>query len=649
MNTAARLSSAEVPHDPRTVISATGVLALFNQAGVLQVPDVQLAQVICRLCAINEPEVQLAAALAVRQLRQGSVCVDLSTIRDRVLAEVADGDGQSDDTTSADRLAAVQALPWPEPASWAVSIAGSESVGRAEPGHDDPRRPYWLAGTLFYLNRWWTHEREIGHALTMRQSAEPPRIDEEELERALDALFARDRLQPGEVDLQRLAASVAARSWTSVIAGGPGTGKTTTVARLLAVLTSQTERHLTVALAAPSGKAAARLEQSVRSEAAGIALPLPDIPSGQTLHSLLGARGLGNGFTRGPGNPLPHDVVVLDEASMVDTAMFSALLSALRPTARLVVVGDPHQLSSVDAGRVLADVAVSGLTTAATSKESAVVELQRNWRNPGDIHTLAQAIKAGDADEVVRLLRCSDESITWVGADGPDLTDVPGLVDELVSQGEAMHAAALAGDATSALAALDAHRILLAHREGRHGVGGWSRQVQHLLRHRIEGYGVAGEWYPGRPILVTANSRDIGVFNGDAGVIVAPQSTPGAIRGPSASGGSATARHPATLLALPTPEGARLIAPSLVDGLETMHALTVHKSQGSQFGSVTMVLPPETSPLLTRELLYTAVTRAIHRVRLVGTADAVRAAVLRNTERVSGLRLEPPQQPRPQH
>jgi exodeoxyribonuclease V alpha subunit len=623
--------------DPRVVISATGVLARFNVAGVLQVPDVQLAQVICRLCAITEPEVQLAAALAVRQLRQGSVCVDLSTIRDRVMAELADAEGHGDATSAVDRMDEVQALPWPEPAAWVAAVAESQSVGRAEPGHDDPRRPYWLAGSLFYLNRWWTHEREIGHALTLRQSAEPPRIDPDGLERALDTLFVRDRLEPGEVDLQRRAASVAARSWTSVVAGGPGTGKTTTIARLLAALASQSERQLTVALSAPSGKAAARLEQSVRSEAAGIALPMPDVPSGQTLHALLGARGLGNGFTRGPGNPLPHDVVVLDEASMVDTAMFSVLLSALRPTARLVIVGDPDQLSSVDAGRVLADVAVSGLTTSSTSQESAVVELQRNWRNPGDIHTLAQAIKAGDADAVLGLLHSSDESITWVEADGPEPTDVPGLVDELVAQGAAMHAAAWAGGATSALAALDGHRILLAHREGRHGVGGWTRQVQQLLRHRIEGYGLAGEWYPGRPILVTANSRDIGVFNGDAGVIVAAPVADG-----TAFGGSSSGRHPATMLALPTPTGARLISPSLVDGLESMHALTVHKSQGSQFDAVTVVLPPENSPLLTRELLYTAVTRAIHRVRLVGTAEAVRAAVMRNTERVSGLALEPP-------
>lgn len=610
------------------VISASGVLAEFNAAGVLLVPDLQLALVIGRLSAIGDPWVVLAGAFAVRQLRQGSVCVDLSTIREEVLAEI-------DDETERE---AAEALPWPDVDEWLTRVStcpmvddlsrrpSGQQPSEQEAGETgaDPRHPYRLDGSLLYLNRWWHHEQQISDILGMRQLSDPPKVDHDSLQETLDQLFTRERLAEGETDVQRLAASIAAQSWTSVVAGGPGTGKTTTVARLLAALASQSSRPLTIALAAPSGKAAARLEQSVRSEALKLDVPLPTIPSGQTLHSLLGARGLGNGFTRTASNPLPHDVVVLDEASMVDVSMFAALLSALRPTTRLVIVGDPHQLSSVDAGRVLADLAVGGLTTGGPQPVSAVVELQRNWRNPGAIHALAQAIRSGDADEALDLLSRPDPSLTWVELDGPELAQVPGLADDLVDQGRTLHRAAVQGDAVGALAALDTHRILTAHREGRHGVGGWSRQVRALLNHAIDGYGTGeGEWYPGRPILVTANSREIQVFNGDAGVIVVP---PGS--GPQ--------------LALPGPHGPRLLSPSLVDGLESMYALTVHKSQGSQFSAVTVVLPPATSALLTRELLYTAVTRAIGSVRIIGSAAAVRTAVVHHTRRVSGLRLTPP-------
>lgn len=603
-----------------TVISATGVLAEFNAAGVLQVADVQLAQVSCRLSGISEPAAQLAAGLAVRQLRRGSVCIDLGMIREQVLAELtADdstggtGDGADAEAATREQVAIVAALPWPDPETWASILPTSTA--------DD--HPYRLEGSLFYLTRWWRHEREIAAILLSRQLASPPTVDAARLESTLADLFDSSRLPVGEEDLQRKAADVAARSWTSVVAGGPGTGKTTTVARLLAALQDQSERPLTVALAAPSGKAAARLEQSVRAEAASITRDLPAVPSGQTLHGLLGARGVGNGFTRHAGNPLPHDVVVLDEASMVDVSMFATLLAALRPTTRLVIVGDPHQLSSVDAGRVLADIAAGDLSTGGDHPTSAIVELQRNWRNAGHIHDLAQAVKAGDADTALDLLAtCADDSIAWIDLDGPDLGDVPGLAEELITQGRTSHAAAVSGDAAGALAALDKHRILVAHREGRHGVSGWTRQAHALLSHAVEGYGSPGEWYPGRPILVTANSRDIGVFNGDSGVIVSP---------PDGKGGPQ--------LALPTPHGPRLLSPSLVDGLESMYALTVHKAQGSQFEHVTVVLPPETSPLLTREMFYTAITRATARVRVVGTAAAVRAAVNRHTQRVSGLRL----------
>ena len=337
-----------------------------------------------------------------------------------------------------------------------------------------------------------------------------------------------------------------------------------------------------------------------------------------TLHSLLGARPHA-GFTRNADNPLPYDVLIVDEMSMVSLSLMRALLSALRPSTRLVMVGDPHQLSSVEAGAVLADIVTADLPVSSHDPSSAITVLNHSHRFSGPIQELAEAIRDADVDRALALLESDGPELEWLPID-PDpgsLTSAAGLPGDLLAQGKAIHAAALAGRTAEALAALDAHRLLCAHRHGRYGVTGWSRAVEQYLRWQISGYGREGEWYFGRPVLITRNAPELQIANGDTGVVV--------LAGDTAE------------VALTAGDAPRLRSPWLLDSATTMHALTVHKSQGSEYGAVSLVLPPVGSPLLTRELLYTAVTRAQHRVRIIATKDAITQAITTRARRATGL------------
>ena len=366
-----------------------------------------------------------------------------------------------------------------------------------------------------------------------------------------------------------------------------------------------------VGLAAPTGKAAARMTESLRREgwASGATAP-----AASTLHRLLGWRpGSRTRFRHDETNPLPHDVVIVDELSMVSMTLMARLLCALKPTARLVLVGDPDQLASVEAGAVLADL------TASEALRPAVVRLTHNFRFAGAIAELAQALRDGDADAALEVLRRprGDDGVTPVRLASPQDSREE-LRRRCVTAGRRLFEAASARDVGAALAALDDHRLLCAHRRGAYGVQHWSRTVTGWLADDVPGFTAEGEFYVGRPVLMTRNAADLGLFNGDTGVVLA-----------------GTDRLEAVFA---TGEGPRRFSPYLVDGLTGVHAMTIHKSQGSQFRRVSVVLPPLGSPLLTRELLYTAVTRASDDVLLVGEEDAVRAAIGHPTARTSGLR-----------
>jgi exodeoxyribonuclease V alpha subunit len=425
-----------------------------------------------------------------------------------------------------------------------------------------------------------------------------------------------ERLFPTGYEEQRGAAEIALSQRVTVLTGGPGTGKTTTVARLLALFAGQagSGSRLRIALAAPTGKAAARLQEAVQLEIDKLELVDQRRLSGlqaTTMHRLLGSRPDNSSrFRHHRGNRLPHDVVVVDETSMVSLTMMARLLEAVRPQSRLLLVGDPDQLASVDAGAVLADL-VDGL---GAGKGSPVVVLQTPHRFGESIGALASAIRTGDADAALEVLQSGGDHIEWIDDGDPAIP----LRKVLLPHALALRQAAVLGDAGAALATLDEQRLLCAHRRGPYGVQHWNHQVERWLT-EATGEPIWSDWYAGRPVLVTANDYGLRLYNGDTGVTVAS--------GDGLRAAIASAGEP------------RAFATSRLPDLETMYAMTIHKSQGSQAAEVTVLMPPADSRLLTRELFYTAVTRAKSKVRVVGSAEEVRSAIEKRAVRATGLAL----------
>jgi exodeoxyribonuclease V alpha subunit len=585
--------------DRRLALGATGLLRAFNEAGVLAAADVHVASRLGELLGESDEQVLLAAAVAVRAVRQGSVCVDLGEVAGTV--ERGEDEGP---------------LPWPEPDAWRAAVAASPLVAE---------QVLRLDGAELYLDRYWREEQQVCDALMERRRRRSPEVDEPLLAAGVDRVF-------GDHTEQRDAVLAAARQWTTVLTGGPGTGKTTTVAGLLALLSEQHARSVAesgsrrggaprIALCAPTGKAAARLQEAVESAAAVLADEgrLTEADSARlrgleavTMHRLLGWRPDSSvRFRHDRTNRLPHDVIVVDETSMVSLTMMARLLEAVRPQTRLVLVGDADQLSSVEAGAVLADL-VDGLGSAG---DSTVVTLRTNHRYGGAIGDLAEALRRADSDEVMRVLRSGEEGVELI--DPTDEAALTAFREDVAGYAERVRLAAEAGDAVTALDELGRHRLLCAHREGPFGVGGWNRLVEQIVSERT-GVTHYDEWYAGRPVLVTANDSGQRLSNGDMGVAVR--------------------REDGRLRVVLAGMEDREFAPTRLPDVQTMHALTVHKSQGSQAPVVSVVLPDEESRLLTRELLYTAVTRAQDLVRVVGTEAAIRSAVEHEVQRASGLR-----------
>jgi exodeoxyribonuclease V alpha subunit len=551
----------------RRAVSASGLLQTFADAEVIEASDVHVAQRLSAMASETDDTVALAVALVVRALRNGSVCLDLRSVEEQV---------------------GVEGLAWPAVDAWLAAVEASPLAGE----------PYVLRvdRSLLYLDRYWLEEQQVcDDILTLiatKPSAATPDID---------------RLFPKGFEEQRAAAKVALSQGMTVLTGGPGTGKTTTVARLLALLASGTQ--LRIALAAPTGKAAARLQEAVQLQIDRLEDPADrEALSGlhsTTLHRLLGSKpDTSARFRHNRANRLPHDVIVVDEASMVSLTIMARLLEAVRPDARLIVVGDPDQLASVEAGAVLADL-VDGLG------DARIAALTTSHRFGESIGKLASAIRGGDADQVVEVLHAGGQHIEWIDTDEPAAI----LRKVVLPQANALRQAAILDNREAALSTLDEHRLLCAHRRGPWGVRYWNHQIERWLA-EITGDPVWSEWYPGRPVLVTANDYGLRLYNGDTGVTLL--------------------RDGVMRVAIAASEDLEFATGRLSD-VETMHAMTIHKSQGSQADEVTVLMPPEDSRLLTRELFYTAVTRAKEKIRVIGSEDAVRAAVQRRAVRASGL------------
>ena len=578
-------------------IRAPGRLAEFNEAGVLSVADVQVAARLGALAGEHDDTVLLAVALTVRGTRQGSVVLDLATAAESVAAE--------------DDAAQPVPLPWPQVEQWVDRCAGSPLVtGSAGAA------PVRMAGSRLWLARYWKQEAFVADELAARAAGAPDDVDEDVLDRGLAELFA----APGDAD-QRTAAATAARSRVSVIAGGPGTGKTTTIARLIALLLRQ-RPGLRVALAAPTGKAAARLAEAMQEAD----LPAPDrervagLPAA-TLHRLLGRRpDSASRFKHDRDNRLPYDVVVVDECSMVSVTLMARLLEALPPAARLVLVGDPDQLASVEAGAVLGDL-VPGDEEPAAPLRSAVARLRTVRRYEGAIDELARLVRAGEGPAALELLVSGAPGLTFHPT--PDDTMPTGAALEalrsLATHEQEMVVAARTGDESTALDLLEQRRLLCAHRTGPRGERHWSEAIERwlvaadpTLAPRLDGR------YAGQPLLVTKNDYENQLLNGDTGVVV---ERAGALWAAFRRGGRA-----------------ELLPLVRVGDVRPMHALTVHRAQGSQFREVTVLMPTAESPLATRQTFYTAITRARRQVTVIGSPEAVLASVARPVARATGLR-----------
>lgn len=612
------------------------VLAPFVEAGVLGPTEVHVARWLVRAAldplpgdrASADPvhaDVVLGAALAAWAAAHGHACVTLAEVPTAVAAQVA---------VRWDAADPPPPLPWPEPTSWRQHLSAAQRVVREVDEPDDTfvtdPRPLVLHGDRLYLQRHWADECAV--ASSLRRRAEHVQAHPE---LAPEVAEQRDLLLPPVVDghpnLQRDAADAVLSGHLAVVVGGPGTGKTYTVARLLAVLLSQAladDRPLRVALAAPTGKAAARLQESI---AAAIAVPAvrealdPRVIEHMaaltptTIHALLGYRGSSTRFRHDAAQPLPHDVVVIDETSMAAVPLLARVVEAVRPDARLVLVGDPDQLESVDLGAALADVVRAAAPVGAVLHPN-VVRLVRAHRFGADspIAQLADAIREGRTESVAPLLRFgapdAGSSVRLVETDDPVRPDIAAEVAALVAPALiAARSAAERGDAEGALAALASVRILCAHRAGPFGVAAWNRLGERWML----GDAAGRTWYAGRPLLVTRNDRRLGLANGDTGVVV---------------------RDGDRLVgAFLTGAGLRTFDTVQLDSVETAFAVTVHKSQGSEYPTVVLVLPPAGSPLVGRELLYTAVTRARAHLVVVGSDAALQQCVATPAQRMTGL------------
>lgn len=653
--------SAPVEAPPEVALPpGVDVLAPFVAAGVFAPAEVHLCAAVARLAPTTGDEVLLALALAARGPRLGHVCVDLGAVATGLVDQ-----GEE----------AVVDLPWPEPAAWVAALDADDAVV-ADPARADeePLRPLVCHQREVYLQRYWRHEDRAADQLVRRARVhDRAEAGSEVVEAALLAAFGPPPAAGADADLQREAARTALTGGLTVVAGGPGTGKTRTIARLLVAAHHAAEavgEPIEVALAAPTGKAAARMTEAIGAEVAELAahdpgvvptaLRHPDVPvAAGTLHRLLGwAPGTGGHFAHDHERPLPHDLVIVDETSMVSLPLLARLLDAVRPDARLVLVGDPDQLASVEAGTVMSDVvgpardgappfdppagAAGGVDAPEAGPDSrrgavdpggstgdadatplvgrvAVLRRVHRFADDSPIAALADAVRSGDTGRALGLLAAGDDDpdagVRWVRAD--DATGRAEVEGGLVAAGVEVVEAARAGDGATALAAASRTKVLAATRRGELGVWGWTDRVEPAVANAA-GLRRTSRWYVGRPILVTANDPLARVANGDVGVLV------------EADGERA--------VALDGPEGVRLLAPSRLAEVDTWWAMTIHKSQGSELAHPVVSLPDAASPILTRELLYTAITRAKERLTVVADEAALVAALEHPVRRASGLR-----------
>lgn len=695
------------PADDKGRLRAT--IADWVERGWLRQLDAAFAGFLWQEVPDAPPLLILGALLASHQLGCGHACLDLeAALQDPALTLALPPEGAAPVTAESPAQHPSQVLEHVTLAAWLAALQHPRLVGKGE-----GNTPLVLADTRLYLRRCWQYEQDINTGIAQRlrrneslQDALPAQA----LRQRLDVLFESPAGAANDVDWQKLACATAARSALTIITGGPGTGKTTTVVKVLAILqalaledvsgqgqhgedrSGQPPRPLRIRLAAPTGKAAARLGESISGAVQGLKLDglarADDIRAAipatvSTLHRLLGSRPGTRKFRHDSSNRLALDVLVVDEASMVDLETMAAILDALPPNGRLILLGDKDQLASVEAGAVLADLcahASAGRYTPATrawleqvtgqrvpdewvddqgsAMDQAVVMLRHSHRfaSGSGIGLLATAINSGDRQAVADFWRQDHATVHKLlggacnkGFDELVLNGRQGGADTGARQGYGHYlrtlreqAPAVPGDLADPayLEALDAwaravlhehgkFQLLATVRHGEWGVEGLNRRVAKLLFD--QGLIPATEgWYAGRPVLVTRNDYALGLMNGDIGMTLeVPQETAGASR---------------LRVAFPASDGSGRIKwalPSRLQAVETVFALTIHKSQGSEFEHAAVVLPENLSPILTRELLYTGITRARTFLTLLspGGENILEQGISRQVRRASGLKV----------
>ncbi|MGC9162236.1 MAG: exodeoxyribonuclease V subunit alpha [Thiomonas sp.] len=634
--------------DPRSQ-ELLDLLHAWADAGVLRRLDAALARFIAELCPQATPQVLLAVAVLSHLEAQGHTCVLLDELPQHIAA-LRQQAAQAGMPASS-LLDAV-------PQSWDAALRACTAVH--EEGGADAGAPLVLGAARLYLRRYWRDELRV--AAQVRQRLRPEVVVDSARAAAVLARLFPASAGP-EVDWQKLACAAALRARLTVLTGGPGTGKTYTAARMLALLLATAEQPaaLRVALAAPTGKAAARLKQSI--DQALQTLPAIDgvddlarhIGPARTLHSLLGARPDTRRFAHDAAHPLQVDVLLIDEASMIHLEMMAAVLAALPPSSRLILLGDKDQLASVEAGAVLGDLcadaqnghyrpdtaqallALSGqrippelIDPAGSALAQQVVMLRRSHRFGGSIGRLASAVHAGDAQTALALLGDPPDAAVYQLPPSPQLHDQ--LVDLAVAgrdqaAGFAQYAGVLQRQpsgrtgwehwAQEVLAAFEQCRVLCAVRDGPWGVDA----LNAAIAERLDALGLLrcrGTWYAGRPVMVTRNDHELGVLNGDVGLVL-----------PTPDGG--------LRVVFGSGPGLRTVSISRLPEVQTAFAMTVHQAQGSEFAHAVLVLP-ERSAAVRRELIYTGLTRARSAFTLAcADIQTLREGIAHTTRRTSGL------------
>ena len=498
----------------------------------------------------------VAMCLALRTSRDGHTCVDLDRI--------GEWSGTIDQTAGQP--------DWPLAADdWIRELVQLTSLV----GVPGERKPFILDGHRLYLCRSLAEEQLIAEVLS-RNNAQH----------------------------------------VSVLLGGPGTGKTTEVARRMISRIKQSP--LRIALAAPTGKAATRMTEvlqicCVTQNASTEVLAAVAAAPARTIHKLLGYTPYRTPrFSYGVNNPLPYDLIVIDEASMLSSSDMHQLLSSLAPTAEILLVGDPDQLASVESGSVLADIAASArVPKSLLSLRTQELKTQYRFDESSGIAALATAVRAGDTRAAMAVLNEHTTDIRWI--DPSNEKNLASLTNDIVTN--AQHLCEQAhGDPLVALATQRRFQVLCAHRMGAMGVAGWNSCIETGLGTRA-----GSVWYAGRPIMITRNNTALELSNGDVGVVMAP--TAGRRIEVVFGQGASIIRVPTTRL----------------EDVATVHALTIHKSQGSEYSHAVVILPERQRPILTRELLYTGITRAINQLTLVGSQRVIASAIDRPIRRASGL------------